>query len=54
MQNHAVSVVAYSEVTSAWAFQLFGLSKAGKKWERSGEPKYFVAYKNAERVRKNG
>jgi hypothetical protein len=43
--------VVYSEVTLAWSFQLFGCFKAGKKHEQSGEPKYFVANKNAERVK---
>jgi len=52
IQNHEISVVAYSEVTAAWALHLFAQFKAGKKCEQSGEAEYFVAYRNAESVKK--
>jgi hypothetical protein len=32
-------------------FHLFSCFKAGRKRERSGQPTYFVAYNNAERLK---
>ena len=43
IQNREILVVPCSEVTSAWALQLFGHFKAGKKCEQCGEAEYFVA-----------